>query len=323
MLMTVKQCRDIAMQHINQYSIAGQTVPLSYNNQADYQNKIINLINDAQMEIAKTTKRIPAQFKIVQSAIPSLVKITETKSKIDKDETTNYSGKGFAKSYYFEISGTGTVYVESKAEDKDEWTVIKTITTEPAAEGGFNVYRGHIEPTERVRLRFSGESPYLFRNVGIYACGFPDDSLIPPCVDMFSYDLPDDLYQIDGRGIPRATLGTGELKYRKDYMWVGEKTLLLRSDLVGEFVVDYFRFPIRLDNNIDDENTYLDNTPDTHEAIPYYVASMLCRHDNAYIADTLYNLFEVKLSRFAEGARSEATMIEDVYGFDSMFGGVP
>lgn len=321
MPMTVKQCRDIAMQHINQYSIAGQTVPLSYNNQADYQNRVLNLINDAQMEIAKTTKRIPAQFRIVQASPPTVVKELETKSHFDVDLVTGDSGDKTAKAYYFEVSNSGIVYIETKAPE-GTWSVIKTINTVANPNGGFNAYKGHITPTKNVRLRFSGLNPYLFRNIGVYDCNFRDDDSITPCSEMRSYDLPEDLYQIDGKGIPHFDAG-GELRYRHDYSWIGERTLLLRSELVGEFIIDYYRYPIRLEKGIDEESTFLDNTPDTHEAVPYYVASMLCRYDNAYIADTLYNMFEIKLSRFAEGVQSENTMVEDVYGFQAMFGGVP
>ena len=56
--MTIRQCMDFALQLLNQYSITGTLVPLSYNDQSDTELRMINLINDAQMEIAKTVKPI-------------------------------------------------------------------------------------------------------------------------------------------------------------------------------------------------------------------------------------------------------------------------
>lgn len=320
--MTIKQCREIAIQHINQYSIAGTPVPPTYNNQADYEIKVLNLINDAQMEIAKNQKRIPAQHIIIQNGLPTAVKIVDTVPKLDTDMVTPDTCEEFGKSYYFEISGAGTVYVEARGQNPDSWNILETIQTAANPDGGFSVYKNNIAtPQAGVRLRFSGNGTYLYRNVGIYKCSYADTDDIPVCAGMLAYEMPDDFYQLNGKGVPHVT-PTGALKFRHDYLWLGEKTLLLRSDLIGEFIVEYFRYPIRFDSNVNEATTYLDGSADTHEAIPYYVASMLCRYDNPSLADTLYNLFEIKLSRFTESIVSENMMIEDVYGFDAMFGGV-
>lgn len=50
--------RDYALELINQYSIAGQKIPESYNNQADYTRRIPKLLDDAQMYAATTSGRI-------------------------------------------------------------------------------------------------------------------------------------------------------------------------------------------------------------------------------------------------------------------------
>lgn len=54
--------RDRSLQLLNQYSIAGDNIPASYNNQDDYIKRIPALINDAQVYIATTAKRIPAEL---------------------------------------------------------------------------------------------------------------------------------------------------------------------------------------------------------------------------------------------------------------------
>jgi len=62
--MTFAEARDLSLNLIHQESIAGVTIPGSYNNQQDYLNKIPGLINAAQMDIATTTKPIPAEVTL-------------------------------------------------------------------------------------------------------------------------------------------------------------------------------------------------------------------------------------------------------------------
>lgn len=62
--MTYGECRELSLNLIQQESIAGTTIPGTYNNQQDYFNKIPGLINAAQMEIATTTKPIPEEVTL-------------------------------------------------------------------------------------------------------------------------------------------------------------------------------------------------------------------------------------------------------------------
>ena len=50
--------RDFTLQLINQYSVSGQEVLPSYNNQADYIARIPALLDDAQVYVATTVRRI-------------------------------------------------------------------------------------------------------------------------------------------------------------------------------------------------------------------------------------------------------------------------
>ena len=59
--MTYKECKDRALQLAFNYSLAGTEIPGTYNNQADYLAMIPGLINEAEMDIATTVRRIPAQ----------------------------------------------------------------------------------------------------------------------------------------------------------------------------------------------------------------------------------------------------------------------
>ena len=63
--MTYGDMRDFILQLINRYSVAGSTLPPSYNNQQDYISRIPMLINDGLVYVASYAKKIPAQKLIV------------------------------------------------------------------------------------------------------------------------------------------------------------------------------------------------------------------------------------------------------------------
>lgn len=50
--------RDFTLELINQHSVAGIKIPETYNNQADYTNRIPKLLDDAQHYVATTTGKI-------------------------------------------------------------------------------------------------------------------------------------------------------------------------------------------------------------------------------------------------------------------------
>lgn len=56
--MIYAQCKRRTLELIFSYSRAGTAIPPSYNNQADYENRIPALVNQAQMEIATAYKPI-------------------------------------------------------------------------------------------------------------------------------------------------------------------------------------------------------------------------------------------------------------------------
>nr|MCR5665089.1 hypothetical protein [Oscillospiraceae bacterium] len=58
--MTYGQLRRAVLRLLNADTLAGESVPLSYNNQADLVLAIPGLADDAMMQIATTARRIPA-----------------------------------------------------------------------------------------------------------------------------------------------------------------------------------------------------------------------------------------------------------------------
>lgn len=62
--MTYGQVKRAALKLLNQYSVAGELVADSYNNQQDYINRIPELVNDAMMEIATVGRKIPVLLEL-------------------------------------------------------------------------------------------------------------------------------------------------------------------------------------------------------------------------------------------------------------------
>lgn len=337
--MTLKECKDATLKLINQYSIAGGVVALSYNNQADYIARIVPLINDAQMEIAKTVRRIPAEYVITQAAVPNRLRGPGVDTLLfhgNDDVYTKESDKP-CRSYYFEVDGDAIIEIEELISGK--WSVVAVHPCNPKLEGysvmggthwedvahlehtqldgGFYAYRGMAgSGSGKLRFRLRGDYPYQMRNAAFYEYSFASAEKVPSFGEYMIYEMPDDYYQLDGRGIPfyrHHRHNTFVMSH--DFRWHGDKTLLLRRELKGEFIVDYFRYPKRIDVNAPDD-TELDNCPDTHEAIPYLVGSMLVSQDNPALSSTLYNIFETRISRMNEATYSENMEVEDMYGFN-------
>lgn len=211
--MTIGQCMDFAFQLLNQYSIAGNLVPLSYNDQADDQNRMLNLINDAQMELATTVRPIYSSVTITVPPIDPRVPTTDIATKMPYD-------------FYMP----------------------ETVR--------FTPLHGH------------------------------DQTM---------------------REAPR-------------YKWQNNDELLVPSRPAGSYLIDYKRYPKRYEPGTS-KSIELDGTPDTHEAIPYYVAAMIALDQNPKAYSALYNVWETRLARMGmKTPYTSVTTVEDDYGFDRFVG---
>ena len=62
--MTYGELKNRVLELIFIYSVAGSQIPATYNNQADYIALIPGLVNNGQMDIATSVKRIPAMVPL-------------------------------------------------------------------------------------------------------------------------------------------------------------------------------------------------------------------------------------------------------------------
>lgn len=205
------EARDLSLHLVHQQSIAGETIPGTYNNHQDYLDKIPGLVNAAQMDIATTALRIPAFAPL-----------------------------------------------------------------------------GDLDFTETGAARI--------------------------------YTLPDDMWQRRGSGIlvPQRDPYTGDLRYRRfnQVQMLGSRQLILPGSLPEGSLLEYFRYPNRLSMHPKDTQE-LDNAPQAHDAIPYYVAAHLVIQDDAFLYASLYNEYEAKKASMVEPVYTEPGLVEDVFGMDA------
>lgn len=124
------------------------------------------------------------------------------------------------------------------------------------------------------------------------------------------YTLPADCWRLMNGGLLRPD-GEGR---RQDYQLLGRQLLLPAEK--PELWAEYWRYPASVGNEPDDD-TPLDNSPETHTAVPYFVAGQLVMYDDAYRYAALHNEWESRLRRLGEAVFTERSRVRDAYaGFD-------
>lgn len=134
--------------------------------------------------------------------------------------------------------------------------------------------------------------------------------------DWVRYELPEDFYQFK-TGDTLLTTDDGHLLHTNRYTISGQKYLLVPKREIEEgssYTITYYRYP-RLLSDKPAPTDELDNAPETHYAVPFYVAAFLVIHDDSFLFASFYNKFEDKLAKMSAGLSVEARSVDDVYNF--------
>ena len=135
--------------------------------------------------------------------------------------------------------------------------------------------------------------------------------------DWVRYELPEDFYQFK-TGDTLLTTDDGRLLHTNLYTISGKKCLLVPKREIEEgssYTITYYRYPQLLGDKPAPTDE-LDNAPETHYAVPFYVAAFLVIHDDSFLFASFYNKFEDKLAKMSAGLSVEARSVDDVYNFD-------
>lgn len=297
--MTIRECMDAVLQLLNQYSIAGAIVPLSYDDQADTENRMLNLINAAQSEIAATVKPIEMTYVIDNAARKNLAMARQTRI-LPESSTTFTVAEGAAQTVGFFVKGDVSVSVGE--------TDYGTFSSEEYTPVGVML----AEPTSEVVLT-AGEKGCQIKGLVLYEDAL-DENEIP-----YDWDERTNAYILpkNCNYVMQINFVTDKGTYRSNiHKWANDDTLLFPKNENGRLVMSYARYAKRYTADDDKLTTELDNTPDAQEAIPYYAAAVIAQDEHPSVYAALYNIWETKLSRLGyKPARVEAEAVEDVYGF--------
>lgn len=137
----------------------------------------------------------------------------------------------------------------------------------------------------------------------------------------YLYHLPSSLWRLHNGGLiwQRPAVDS---RYAYDrfhgYRLFGNNRLMVPKNVpnLDDLIVEYYRYPYTLEEDAEDD-TELDNTPETHEALPYYIAAQLVLYDDPFRYSALWNAFETRLGRITEPVTTEYSSVDDAYwGFN-------
>lgn len=120
------------------------------------------------------------------------------------------------------------------------------------------------------------------------------------------YLLPEDCWRMQGGGLLQPETG---LRFQ-NYRLLGRQLLL--QDAPAGLWLEYWRYPHTVGSEPGDDAP-LDNTPDTHTALPYFAASQLLLYDDPYRYAALHNEWESRLQRLGEAVSAGKEPIGDAY----------
>lgn len=126
------------------------------------------------------------------------------------------------------------------------------------------------------------------------------------------YELPGNFYQFVSGSVVKTH--TGKLLHTNQYSTQGRKFLLVPKGEAGDYTVTYYRYPELLGEEPRDTDE-LDNAPETHYAVAFYVAAYLVNHDDFSLSALFNNAYEDKLAKMGPGVSAEVRRVADVYGF--------
>jgi len=209
---------------------------------ADQIFKAQDFVNDALYDLASTTAKIPAVFTITHN--PLYNELARDTSSIKKhlpgvDYAIELVG---ARACFFECNGPATVLIEEY--NSGAWSTLETIAI--TVQNTFVEYKRLITPTvatNNVRLRFSGNYPYDFRNYVLYPYAFPTQNDVQQHRPHFIYDLASNYLKINNVMVKKD-----QRQYVPNltYILTHDKKLGLNRYETGEYLVNYWRKPADL-----------------------------------------------------------------------------
>lgn len=304
--MNLGESKARALSLMAEYSIDGTLIPDGEN--ADYLNRMNRFADIAQKEISQV-KKIHAVHTISQNPIKSqfgLLQGFDIEQHLSQDIIYQTVG---SKSFYFEVDGVATVYLEEN--NAGAWQQLKKIDN--TTKGKFTAYKGNVSLTSasnHVRIRFSGNYVYNIRNRALFEYTFPTDADVPNYKPYIPYQMPTDFMELNN-----VIHHQDNRQYRDmiDYKWEGKRTFVVNYYLKGSFDIHYYKYPTTIDQNTLDTHEFEVDT-ESSQLIPFFMAAHSIMDENQTLAIQLLNEYQVKLSRLFTPDEFSIKTITENYG---------
>ena len=138
-----------------------------------------------------------------------------------------------------------------------------------------------------------------------------------PVGNMIRYSLPGDFYALKTGGVCRVY--KGRFEKTNLYRLQGRNYILVPKDAPGNYMVEYYRYPVQLPLNPSDDYD-MEEDPEVIQTAMYYAAAYLVLPDDQFMYTVLYNDYESRLGRISPGITAELQQVDDVYAFNTDWG---
>jgi hypothetical protein len=305
----IAESKLIMLDHIVESVTNGAYTATEKNN--DYLLMHNRLANIAQRKIA-TIKKLHDTFYITQNPITNQLGEFEGFDIVQHYNTDLIDTQATGSlAYHFEVDNDATVYIEE--EIASVWTTLETINHVQSGTS-FTQYKGLISPGDTdndIRIRFSGSYPYKIINRALFEYQFASASEIPDYVPYVEYELPSDFY--DKCKVIIKTDTRINQNYTT-YKWKGKKTILINYYQAGEIEVQYYKYPLKIDDDTAETYEY-EIDIDAQDLIPLYVASKVIAEEKPTLSGVLYNEFRLLLAELENPITNGQEVIETVDGW--------
>lgn len=219
------------------------------------------------------------------------------------DTSIEHEVSGAVKSYYFEVNGPATVYIEDYT---TSWNTLATVTV-PVTVSNYTAYSGSVTGTANAtksRIRFSGSYYYNYTNFALYSQNFYSVPVYRPWVEK---EMPSDFKSVD-----QIVKEYEYQRYERDgiFKWEGKNKLFVSHGFKGSIRITYV--PILTEITALTDTLQLDDTT-CEQVLPYGLAALLLVHENPDIANYMSQRFDELKFIAQKKSPSAFHEIEDVY----------
>lgn len=299
-MLTIRDLIEEVKKVANEYSIQGDIVPEDNLNNTDiFDCRINNFINISLLKIFR--EYLSSSIKTIPIfPIKSLHSDKKIVQHLNDDIVYTYGSE--VKSISFQVSNNATIVLEKISENNIE--IIETINIYES--NNFSTIQRKIEglnASDKLNIRFSGNYPYLIRNIGVYDVEYEKENDIPVNTEYTEIVLPNDILRINAikleneRGI--------EIDFG-DYL-LSANTILIPKKYRGNIKIVYYRLPKKVPVNNKNLNVSIDCPIAVEDCLIYYVASMCMKNYDNQLSVILYNEAELRLSESSKYTNNHNT----------------